>query len=97
MAVLVPSGAWGYWTNWADGKRNYKDFLLDDVVGSVERIYPISNHPSQRIIAGVSMGGFGALSIGLRHPEMFGAIVAFSATDLDIAINGPKPSPFTFE
>jgi enterochelin esterase family protein len=53
--------------------------LLDEVVPLVERNYRVIADAENRAIAGLSMGGGQALSIGLTHPELFHYVLGFSA------------------
>lgn len=57
---------------------NFYDFLNRELPEFVENYFPISAEPSQRYIAGLSMGGYGALLHGLQNPEQYSAIGAFS-------------------
>ena len=80
--LLIPEGERGYWTNWIDGEHLYEDWTLD-TIRRIAKDYDIE----QISLVGISMGGFGALSIGLRYPELIDRIVAYSPTDIEIAIN----------
>lgn len=62
----------------ADPKA-FENDLLKDVVPFVEKFYRISGKPADRAIAGLSMGGGQALSIGLNHLDFFHSVGAFSA------------------
>jgi enterochelin esterase-like enzyme len=53
--------------------------LLEEVVPLVERNYRVLANPDNRAIAGLSMGGGQALSIGMTHPELFHYVLGFSA------------------
>ena len=53
--------------------------LLEEVVPLVERNYRVIANADNRAIAGLSMGGGQALSIGLAHPEQFHYVLGFSA------------------
>ena len=53
--------------------------LLEDVLPLVERTYRVKTGPEHRAIAGLSMGGGQALSIGLTHPKIFSYVLGFSA------------------
>jgi enterochelin esterase family protein len=53
--------------------------LLDEVVPLVERNFRTLANADNRAIAGLSMGGGQALSIGLTHPELFRYVLGFSA------------------
>lgn len=53
--------------------------LLDDVIPLVERRFRVIADPDHRAIAGLSMGGGQALTIGLSHPELFHYVLGYSA------------------
>lgn len=57
---------------------NWEDFIVRDLVSYMDRRYRTIRNRSGRGIAGHSMGGFGALRAGMRHPEVFSAIYALS-------------------
>lgn len=84
--LLLASGRNGYWTNWADGRHPYGDLVVRRYLDDIRRRYPIADRAEQVGIAGCSMGGFGALSLGLQYPEHFGFVVALSPTDMEIAL-----------
>ena len=66
------------WADAADGARGdlVESWLVDRVVPAVEGAH--RRPPSRRTLAGFSMGGYGALNVGLRRPGVFGSLVAFS-------------------
>lgn len=49
----------------------YETFIIEDLVPEVERSWRVLRAPHRRAIAGLSMGGFGALKFALRYPGMF--------------------------
>jgi pimeloyl-ACP methyl ester carboxylesterase len=57
---------------------NWEDFIINDVVGYVDKNYRTITSGDSRGIAGFSMGGFGALNLAMRHPDLFGAVYALS-------------------
>lgn len=57
----------------------WEDFIVNDLVGYVDRHYRTIPRASSRGITGHSMGGYGALYVGMRHPETFSAIYLLSA------------------
>jgi len=57
---------------------NWEDFIVRDVVGYVDSHYRTLAQAESRGITGHSMGGFGALNIAMRHPEVFGAAYSMS-------------------
>jgi len=58
--------------------ENFYDFLHHELPEFVENYFPVSSDPKERYIAGLSMGGYGALLHGLQNPQMYRAIGAFS-------------------
>lgn len=57
---------------------NWEDFVYRDLVSFIDGRYRTIRNRSGRGIAGHSMGGYGALWVGMRHPETFSAIYALS-------------------
>lgn len=60
----------------------YEDLIVKDLLAHLGQTYRIAESREQRAILGVSMGGFGALKIALKHPELFGTVAAHSAAIL---------------
>lgn len=54
---------------------NMYDYVVKELPTMIEQHFPVT---TQRAIAGHSMGGHGALTIALKHPEMFTSVSAFS-------------------
>ncbi|GAA3042076.1 alpha/beta hydrolase family protein [Streptosporangium longisporum] len=73
--VAVPeSGAVGFYSDWREGP-GWETFHLTEVRRILERDYGAGD---RRAVAGLSMGGFGAMSYAARHPGMFQAAASFS-------------------
>ena len=64
--------------------KRFPQDLLQEVIPLVERNYRVYTDADHRAIAGLSMGGGQALSIGLAHPDLFHYVLGFSA-----AVGGP--------
>jgi S-formylglutathione hydrolase FrmB len=79
--VVAPNGknAYGgsFYTN-SSVNGNWEDYIYRDLVGYVDANYRTLARPSSRGIAGHSMGGYGAVILGMKHPEIFSAIYALS-------------------
>lgn len=56
----------------------WEDLIVADVVGYIDANYRSIPQAAARGIAGHSMGGFGALNIAMRHPDVFGAMYSLS-------------------
>lgn len=79
MVIVDAKTRWGgsqYLNSAAQG--NYANYICDEVVPLVERRYGIAPGATNRIIAGHSSGGFGALRLGMMRPRLFGSVVALS-------------------
>jgi S-formylglutathione hydrolase FrmB len=77
--IVTPAGGTSFYINSHDGKRRYEDFFLQEFMPGVEKRYRALSGRGSRGIAGISMGGYGALHIAFRHPRLFGAVGAHSA------------------
>jgi S-formylglutathione hydrolase FrmB len=58
--------------------NRYESFIAKDLIDYVDSRYRTIAKPEARGITGLSMGGHGAMFVGLRHPELFGAVAAMS-------------------
>jgi S-formylglutathione hydrolase FrmB len=85
MIIVMPNARNAYngsfYTN-SPVTGNWAQFIFRDLVNYVDRKYRTIRSPKGRGIAGHSMGGYGALRIGMRHPEVFSAVYALSAYGL---------------
>jgi S-formylglutathione hydrolase FrmB len=80
MIVVTPSvGDSWYVNSAADEKARYEDFIVKDLIAYVDKQYRTIPSRESRAVAGVSMGAWGAMLLGLKHHQLFGAIGAFSA------------------
>jgi S-formylglutathione hydrolase len=57
---------------------NWEDYIYRDVIAYVDSNFRTLARPSSRGIAGYSMGGYGAISIAMKHPDVFSALYALS-------------------
>jgi S-formylglutathione hydrolase FrmB len=79
LLIVTPAGGASFYINSHDGKRRYEDFFLEEFVPGVEKRYRAQAGRGTRGLAGISMGGYGALHIAFRHPQLFAAVGAHSA------------------
>lgn len=59
-----------------------EDLIVEDLVAEVEGRFRVGGKRELRGIMGVSAGGFGAMKLALRHPDVFGAVATHSAAIL---------------
>jgi S-formylglutathione hydrolase FrmB len=77
--IATPAGGAAFYINSKDGKVRYEDFLLQEFFPFIEKRYRALPGRAHRAISGVSMGGYGALHLAFRHPQLFGSVSAHSA------------------
>jgi S-formylglutathione hydrolase FrmB len=72
VILVMPEGGSSYYMK-AVGKPQdkYEDYVTRDLIGDVESRFPAQSGRSNRALVGVSMGGFAAVTLALRHPDMF--------------------------
>ncbi|MFS4417922.1 alpha/beta hydrolase [Maribacter sp. 2307ULW6-5] len=86
MVIAMPSdGLWGDGSGYLPHhQKDFEKWIVDDVPAAVRQHIPIVGRASPLFISGLSMGGFGALRLGIKYPETFKAISAHSSiTHLD--------------
>lgn len=86
MVIAMPSdGLWGDGSGYVPHNGyNFEKWIIEDVPAAVIENIEAVTEKSDRFISGLSMGGFGALRLGIKYPERFTAISAHSAiTDLE--------------
>tara|TARA_R100001377_G_scaffold22998_1_gene12409 strand:+ start:435 stop:1445 length:1011 start_codon:yes stop_codon:yes gene_type:complete len=74
LILVLPDAGNTWFVNYAasdGGKDQWEDYLIEDVIGHVDANFRSIDDRAGRALAGLSMGGFGAFSLGLRHPDMF--------------------------
>ncbi len=89
--IALPYGANSFYLNAQDGTR-YEDAIVKDFLPFVDKTYRTTAAPRTRLIEGISMGGYGALLIAFKHPELFAGVAAHSAALFD-ELPQPPQSP----
>jgi S-formylglutathione hydrolase FrmB len=93
VIVVMPDGGQGGWyTDWlnrgAGGPPEWETFHIHELIPWIDDHYRTIADRGGRAIAGLSMGGFGALSYAGRHPDLFSWAGSFSGA-VDITHNLP--------
>ncbi len=91
LLVVMPDanafGVEGWYTDWYNGGKGgqpaWETFHLTELPQLLERNWQASD---DRVIAGLSMGGYGALNYAARHPDLFQAAASYSGV-LDLKVN----------
>ena len=98
LIVVMPNTHRGFYTDMAAGAK-YWTFLSEELPAVVKGFFPVSGRREDTFAAGLSMGGYGALKLGLRCPEKFAAVAGLSSvTDIGEFVKlDTRGSEFTLE
>jgi hypothetical protein len=70
----TPLGSSWYVNSSATG--NWEDFMIQELVPYIDANFKTLPNRDSRGIAGIFIGGYGAIRFGMRHPEVFGSVYA---------------------
>lgn len=86
MIIVMPDELtkWGgsFYTN-STVTGNWEDFTVKDLVTYIDGKYRTLAQPSSRGIAGHSMGGYGAIKLGMKHPDVYSVVYGMNPAVLD--------------
>lgn len=81
IVVFPNDGGYGqgtFYIDWYDGTGNFEQYIVDDLVPFIDETFRTIKDKQYRYVGGLSMGGFGAFSLALRNPGVFGAAASLS-------------------
>jgi len=78
MAGQRPFGKEASMDTYCVKTANYEDYLVVDLIAHVDSTFRTIANRDARAIGGLSMGGFGALTLGFRHKDKFSAVASHS-------------------
>lgn len=88
MAVVMPAVNRSFYTDMAYGAK-YFTFVSEELPRVMEAVFPLSHKREERFAAGLSMGGYGAMKLGLRLPEQYAAVASLSgAVEVEMLFAG---------
>lgn len=71
MIIVMPDAGVTWYVNTTEEGEAYEDFLTKEFITHIDSEFRTRSDRQFRAVAGLSMGGFGALMLGLRHPDLF--------------------------
>lgn len=74
----------------------YDDYIAHDLVADVDRRFHTRADRAHRAVAGLSMGGYGAMAVALRHPDRFAAAASHSGVVSPLADRSGATTPHYF-
>lgn len=81
MIIVMPDGRNKYGGSFylnSELSGNYEDYIATELVNYIDDNYRTIRDRSGRAIAGASMGGYGSMMLGMRHPDLYSAVVSLS-------------------
>ena len=80
MIIVCPDGGHNSWyfDSPSDPSMQYETYVTEELVPQLDKFYPTLAEKRGRAIAGLSMGGHGALYLSIRHQDLFGAAGSMS-------------------
>lgn len=97
LAVVMPAVNRSFYTDMVHGAK-YWSFVSDELPRVMETYFPLSSEREGRFAAGLSMGGYGAMKLGLLRPDRYAAIAALSAPLwLHTVLDGEEDADFMRE
>ena len=91
FAIVMPTAENSFYLNGEATGSAYQALVGEEMVDYVRRTFRLADSPEDTYIAGLSMGGFGALHTGLAYPDRFGKICALSSALIVHEVSHMKP------
>ena len=82
VAVIMPNAHRSFYADWKT-RGKYFTFISEELIAIMEEMFPLSSKREERYAAGLSMGGYGAMKLGLSCPEKFSVAASLSGA-LDV-------------
>ncbi len=79
LAVVMPSGDNAFYVDSLVPNNDYGTFIGEELVEMTRKMFPLSEKREDTFIAGLSMGGFGAIRNGIKYADTFGYVAGLSS------------------
>ncbi len=80
MIIVMPNGGVSFYINDYQNKVRYEDMFVQELIPYIDSSFRTRPQREYRAISGLSMGGFGSLTLAMHHPDLFGSCAALSAS-----------------
>lgn len=78
LAIVLPDGENLFYQDMPGRMTYYSTYVGEELVEVTRRLFPLSDKREDTYIAGISMGGYGALYNGMKYRKTFSKVAAFS-------------------
>ncbi|MEA4998327.1 MAG: alpha/beta hydrolase family protein [Candidatus Limiplasma sp.] len=100
LAVVMPSASNSFYQNMFYGS-DYLTYLTQELPAVVQSLFPVSRKRENTFVAGLSMGGYGAVKLAMEKPEQYAACASLSgAIDLQAVMAASRSglnTPFRWD
>ena len=86
--MVHPYGKNPFFTDYEDGSWNGEEYIYKDLIQEIEKYFRVKAGRANRVIGGTSLGGFAALKIAMKYPDLYSSVAAGSP----IILLGDDPS-----
>jgi S-formylglutathione hydrolase FrmB len=77
--IVMPEGKNGWYSDSVTAANDqYESYIVKELIPEVDKNFRTIPERNRRFIAGLSMGGYGAIKFGLKYPQMFSLVGSFS-------------------
>jgi S-formylglutathione hydrolase FrmB len=80
ILVFVNGGETSFFCDSPDGALPGETLVVRELIPHIDQKFRTATNAAARSLHGYSMGGFGALKLSFKYPQMFGSVVAYGAT-----------------
>ncbi len=80
LAVIMPDGGFSFYNNMANGLA-FLDYITKELPEIAAKYFGVSKRREDVFIGGLSMGGCGALTVGLTRPDLYSGLIVLSASN----------------
>lgn len=90
---VMPEGDNGWYSDSAKNENDkYESYIIDELIPEIEKKFRSKKERGGRVVAGLSMGGYGGMKFGIKYPEKFVLAGSFSgalrAAEFDAKVLG---------
>jgi S-formylglutathione hydrolase FrmB len=95
FVIITPQAGTSFYINSRSGTTKYEDFFIRDFVPQMEKKFRLLGTRSGRAIGGISMGGYGALRLAFKYPQMFVSAAGLMPALMEELPHGSRNAYFT--
>jgi putative tributyrin esterase len=97
LIIVVPEGNDGWYTDGVAANEKFESYFVQELMPDVARRFRTIEAREARAVAGLSMGGYGALKFGLKYPDRFAFAASMSGALGAASWHAEDPLPAFFK